>query len=390
MIAASQSSFAQISDLPEYYAASTMAVTSRGADIYRLDRLGAEQKRLFAAMGERAVGLYVPPPALVWLLPLSAVPVRFVPTFWLVLLVAGLVVSVTMISRVFRLSPAQSLAIWSVSVISGPLYESIRIGQPAPLLLLSLCSAVWALQAGRPLPAGLALSFLLLKPQELLPFAVYLAGARRYRPLLVLLALTGLFLAISFWLVGAEGYSNYFHLLFDSVGNTVNMQPELTPTLRGQLLRLLPQSKWLATAISVAACLAVLTFIWLSGRQYARYKQWLEIGLVIAIPAGLASALHCHDYDLLLLIPAIVAADKLALFRRVPDAARLLTIACSTMLLLPLYKYIHYDWLLTGGLLNPIFGLLAVGAVVLSVCLHNCRLDLLLDDEVEELKPAGG
>jgi hypothetical protein len=381
MIAASQTSFAHISDLPEYYAASKMAASSRGAGIYRLDQLGSEQQKLFPAMGERAVGFYVPPPALVWLLPLSVVPLSIVPAFWSTLLVAALIAAIAILSRLFQLNLVQSLAIWSVAAISGPLYESIRIGQPAPLLLLALCAAVAALRADRCLLAALAMSFLFIKPQELLPFLVYLAGARRYRPLAALLGIAGVFVAFSLLAVGVEGYTNYFQLLFDSVGNTANMQPELTPTLRGQLLRLLPGSKWLATGGSSLACLAVLAFIWLSGRRYARYRQWLEIGLVIAVPAGLVSALHCHDYDLLLLIPVVVAVFKLNLLATVPEAVKLLIIAGSTMLLLPLYKYIHYDYLLAGGPFNPIFAILLVAAVGLPFLVHNSRLELLLDEK---------
>jgi hypothetical protein len=381
MIFSAQGSFGQISDLPEYYAAAHMAARHQGSNIYDLQSLGAYERLCFPQLGERVVGLYVPPLALPWLLPLAWLPARFAPSIWMSLLILSLLFSLALLKQLFKLSWTELLVVVAVMAVSGPLYESLRIGQLAPLLLLALLLSVRALKSNRPVAAAVALSFLVLKPQELLPFLAYLLGARRFRVLAYFAIFLLCLAAISFLVLGIQGWSNYFQLIGFSLEHTAGMQPELNPTVRGQLLRVLPGHNVLVPILSISACGASLAASFLLGRTYARFSPRLELGLATAVPVGLVAALHVHDYDLLLLVPSAVAAIKLGFFRRVPDILKLLAIMFSTVILLPLYVYVHYDYLLKGGLVNPIFILLLIAAIASIFLSHECRLELLLQED---------
>ncbi len=380
MITASFSSFAKISDLPNYYASARMAVERHGDGIYNFDAIGAEEKVLFPAIGSRVVRLYVPPPALPWLLPLACFSRQAVPAVWVSALIAAFAASLFLLKPLFQLSWTEILAVWAVAVVSGPLYEAIRIGQLSSLLLLSFCLTLWALKAKRSLLAGLAMSFFLLKPQEMLPFVAYLLGGRRWKPVACMLVIACLLAVVSFCVIGPDGYRNYLHLMLSAFGNTQGMQPELSPTLRGQLLRFFPEQKLAVIALSSVVSAAVLVVNWLLGRSFKRHRQWLEVGVAAAVPIGVVSALYCHDYDLLLLIPSVVACLKLGLCARLPEPVKLAVILTATILLLPVYKWVHYDYLLSGGACNPIFWYLAGLSVSMVLLVNRCRLELLLDD----------
>lgn len=380
MLVQSGRSFTAVSDLPEYYAAARMIQRGRGADIYKLNRLGEEQERLFPGMNGRVVGLYVPPVAVPWLVPLAGVPEKAAAGFWMVLLLSATSGSLALLKQVFKLSGGQLLAVWAVVSVSGPLYEALRLGQLAPLLLLAFTLALLTLCRKRPLLSALALAFMLVKPHELLPFLAYAAGARRYRLLVNFLVLACVLALLSLLAVGWEGWSNYFQLMANSVAQSANMQPELGPTVRGQLLRLVPgranEIFWLSAALALLSLGGNFAF----GRLYCRYQHWLELGLVAAVPLGLVCSLHCHDYDLLLLIPSAVAALKLGLAESLPEWTKLAAILGTVLFLLPVYKFIHYDYLLGGAPMNPLFVCLLVAAASACFLAYKSRYRLLLEE----------
>src|SRR5207302_2094563 len=127
--------------------------------------------------------------------------------------------------------------------------------------------------------AAFPLAVLFLKPQELLPFAVFLLGAGRYKTLLVLLALGVGLAATSYELIGLQGYMNYADLMNFSMTHTQGMQPELSPTVRGQLLRL-PINSALVMQISLGALAVALLLILFLGLQFKRRPGWLWAGLI--------------------------------------------------------------------------------------------------------------
>lgn len=141
----SASFFGRVSDLPEYYAASWLILNGRGADIYVLQQIAATENILFPSMSGRVVPIFMAPTASMLIAPLALVPVQLCHYLWCAFLVASIALAVLVIANVFRLSLEQRLLAWIFLCTFGPVFESIRIGQIAPFLLLALGCALYFL-----------------------------------------------------------------------------------------------------------------------------------------------------------------------------------------------------------------------------------------------------
>lgn len=360
--------FGAISDFPEYYAAARLILSGHGADVYNLNALAQAQHSLFPALGNRdVIVLYVPPMALPWLVPVGWLPAEIARYAWKALLVVALGGSIYVLAKTFSLSTKG--VCWTIAIIfvSGAAYDALRIDQLAALLLLAFTLAIYFLKRNKPMFAALALSFLLLKPQQLLPFLVYSLGAKQYRLLLMLTSFTAILFAISMLEIGPQGLANYRELLASSIQNSTHMQPELNATLRGQLLRFFPDAKTSIMNLSSIVYALVLGISYLAGRKFADKGRWLDAGLLTAVPLGLVLSVHCHDYDLLLLAPSLVVLLRDDLQDKIPPWALLVGMLAGMMFELPFYIYIHYDYLLKNGLINPYFWALLALAIGLLV-----------------------
>lgn len=341
-------------------------LAGRGAGIYDLALLGAAQHELFPDMGQRVVGLYVPPFAAPLLAPVGWLPAGAADAFWTSALVLALVLSLFVLRAAFRLSVVQTLWLFAVLSLSGPAFESVRIGQLAPLLLLALSGALLALKADRPFLSGFLLGVLLLKPQQLAPLVAYWLGCRRCRPLIGLVASGIVLVVLSLLLLGSAGYDNYWRLVSGSVEHTFSMQPEVNPTVRGQLLRFFPYAKGAITLLAGAISIFSLAGILALGAHLRKASWWLEGGLIAAVPLGLVTSLHCHDYDLMLLVPTVAALVERSAGLKLPVWLPPAGVIVLTPYLLPLYTVVHNDYLLQGGgIVNPLFVCLLVAACTL-------------------------
>lgn len=372
--------FAVVNDLPEYYAGASLVAAGKGEAIYQLGMLAAEEQRIFPAMGDRIVGLFIPPFAVPLLMPLLLIPPLAAPVVWTTFLVGCVAAACATLRKTFQLSRVATLWLVAVLCLSGPLYEALRIGQLAPLLLLALCAATYHLQKRNDTVAGLWLAILLLKPQELLPLALYLAAGRKWK-VIIALGLSALLLcAISLIWPGIEAWKSYSVLISDVENNTRFMQPELSSTLRGQLLRFNSIPAGTTNLISLAGLSISLLFI--AGCGYKLRGDWRGL-LFIALPLGLVFALHCHDYDLLLLTPCIVSLTRYAPASKIPALLQLAGILSAGLFMLPFYIPIHYQHLLKGGLINPQFIVLLVWAAALAFFTLKTLPGFLLSDGTE-------
>lgn len=378
LLLASANSFGAISDLPEYYCAAKLALGGAGAKIYELAYFAAFEQAMFPELSGRIIGFYVPPIAVPLFWFVGVFSVGAAKLLWPRFLLLLLLISFALLSRMYSLTFKQRLWLFAVLSLSGPIYETLRIGQIAPLLLLSFVGSLYYLSKNRPLASGLCLVGMLLKPQELLPVLIFLLAARQYKAILGFCAAAITTGIISWPLIGAEGYANYFKLLSYSSVHSELMQPELGPTLRGQLLRLVPgflgqgaaaapdaQLIQYVSLASLVILVLALGFIGYAGMKLSAWAQTDESlsgskvaeALTLIMPLGLVTALHCHIYDLVLLIPCLIMLG-------IKHSAKPLE-ALGLMLglmpfLLPFYIYIHYDYLLKGGMVNPLFVLLLI------------------------------
>jgi hypothetical protein len=156
--------------------------------------------------------------------------------------------------------------------------------------------------------------------------------------------------------MGTTGISNYMALV-SAPSSVPYMQPELNPTVRGQLLRLFPNAAptiFTATSALYLATIALGVFV---GWKYRHHENALRLGALGFIPLALVASMHCHTYDLLLLVPTIIMIfnDSLIPFGQVWKLAVMLG---TIVFVLPVSIEIQHNYLLKGGQFNPWFFLL--------------------------------
>lgn len=363
----SQGSFGKVNDFPEFYTAAKMSVAGRGAHIYNLETLFSEEHRFFPQMQGRGLGFYIPPfavPFLGWLSLFSADAAYLA---YMALALAAILGSVQFLRRSFALGRTETIWLLCLLCATAPIFESLKLSQLAPFLLFSFSCSLWLAEQKKDLAAGAVLSLLLLKPQELFPLALFWLLSGRLK-IIAGLAVAGVFLAaVSALFPGIAAYSTYMQLVRDSASNTIFMQPELSATIRGQLLRI-PQLAGAANIISLGTlALSAGSIAWLALVIAKKRIELQKYGLLCAaLPLGLVSALHCHDYDLLLLTPWFIAVWKIESTDLLSKATKISAVILFALLVVPFYIPIHYRWLLEQQqIANPIF-LAFLSASILS------------------------
>src|SRR5690606_16459479 len=144
-----------------------------------------------------------------------------------------------------------------------------------------------------------------LKPQHSLPFLLFLAGARRWKVFPSFIACLSILTVLALVQIGFDGFAGYLELLRDP-GSISHQQPELTPTIRGQLLRLFPDQDRIIFSVTsfLSGLLLLLAMFW--GHMLKGRESWLWTGIVVLIPVTIVLSVHCHMYDLLIMTPSMV------------------------------------------------------------------------------------
>ncbi|MBS2000258.1 MAG: DUF2029 domain-containing protein [Cyanobacteria bacterium SZAS LIN-5] len=382
-----------LKDMPEFYAPGRFLLSGNPSAIYKPEVFQPFVRDLFPE--HEAPILYIPPYGLPMLAPLGFLPASLADPVWFAFLVLCSFASVIILKLLLNLEHKYVMRICGLLCLSGPEWEAIRHGQLAPLLLLSLCLGLYFLARGVAnsfnkqrffdgnVAAALALTPLLAKPQLIIPVVVFLAGAGRFKVLAFLAGIGLLLNVVAVSLFGSSTYIAYFDLLQRVKENRVWQAPEVTPTIRGQLLRMLPDSESMVMWVSGAALVGAMVWIFLIARKYRRSPLWYEYLVLGALPLGLFTALHCHNYDLLLLLPTVVVYMFGASTQSVPLKRKLLCLIAIVPLMMPIYNKIHYEYLLVGGRINLLFLDLFAVAVASVVWLQFGKQESELDSGAE-------
>jgi hypothetical protein len=334
--------FNQISDLPEYVVAARLYADGHGSSVYVTPDWASKRAELFPLLRPRGLSIFSPPPSLFLLAPLALVPLKYVAGVWLALQVLAAAASVLLFKRLFTLNAEQTALLWTALFFSGPLFESLLIGQLAPFLLLALSIAIVSLEKNRPLPAAMALAVFILKPQEIATFALFLLGARKFKVVLYGVIVMAVVVVATLLSAGPEAFIRYFELLKNLDALATLMTPQITPTIRGQMLRL-GMNIGLIGLVSKVAMLAALAFSFWLGERLRNSPDWVKLGIQGTLPLGFLTALYAQSYDLIILAPSAVALfsyppkdrlDRLLLF-----SAGL----CLCVFVQPVFRFIHYD-----------------------------------------------
>jgi Glycosyltransferase family 87 len=316
------------------------------------------------------------------LAPLGFLPPSVADIVWFIFLIACVFVSIIVLKKTLGLQHKHVMRITGLLCLSGPEWEAIRHGQLTPPLLLSLCLALLSFSRtssvlnapklkqkffDQSAASALALTPLLLKPQLAIPVIVFLIGAARYKVIALLAALGALLNVVSLAVFGSSTFTAYFELLKRVKENRVWQAPEVTPTIRGQLLRFFPDADSAVMLASVAALCIAMICVYLIGRKFRKSPYWYEYLALGALPIGLFTALHCHNYDLLLLLPTIAVFVFGASTRDLSSKRKMAWLLAIVLFIMPIYNKVHYEYLLVGAPVNLLFidlGVVALASVI--------------------------
>jgi hypothetical protein len=351
----------ELTDFPNYYAASNLIWSGHGADIYKHDLVIAREDQLFPRVPKgRDLPVLVPPFSLPLLLPLNIVPPEPARIIWALGQMLAVVVSLMLCATHFAIPERKLLFLTIAIALCGPFWESMRCAQVAPFLLLSLCLTFTYLQRNKQIDAGIACGVFLFKPHECFHFVLSQLAAFKWRYVLVLGLVFLVAALISLAAVGVDGWSAWEHLMSGLLADPQGTGPQLNPTIRGQLLRvgmgMAPQVILIASATFWLIFSAASLFL---GFKFKSNEKFLDISLVLTIPFSLLTSLHSHNYDLMLLLPAVLALSRIGSATLQSSRSRLIfkifIAALILPLMLPFYIIIHYGFLVHGFVPNPFF-----------------------------------
>jgi len=225
-----------------------------------------------------------------------------------------------------------------------PLFHFFVRGQLSAVVLACFTAACLAFLAGRDWLAGIALGFLVFKPQFLvaIPFVLLLAQAWKILAGLVLSA--GAQSAFTCLYFGPTVIRPYLDTLLHSAGRPGTAELQFSPiqmhSLRTFWTLLIPWAPavWTLYALSSIAAIAIAAAIWKSSTPRALSFSALILAAVLVNP-------HLYIYDLLALAPAFLLLADWALNhaqrREAPVLGWLLYLAFLLPMLGPLSRWTH-------------------------------------------------
>lgn len=368
----------QVTDAPQYYGVSKMLSTGRGSRVYAQPDYTDVTTECFPGLKGRIRSTFLAPFSLPWLYPLCLIPANIFIAVWTVFLGVVLLASLLILAQTFNLQIGQTAWFCALLFLSGSAYESLRIGQLAPLLILSFSSALYFAKKEKWWLVGIALSLLILKPQELLPIALVLIASGRWKWLPSFAACGLILLGLSYMMIGSEGFAGYSVMMRSLYDNTKSLHTELSPTIRGQLLLLFPNLVQPITTFGTALNLIGLALIVFFSRRMKDSPKWLELTFFAALPFACVTALYWHSYDLLLLMPVFAIAMKEDLFKQIPIWLKLILFPLAIIFFLPAYILVHYNYLLEGGKINPFFiAMFVFTATAIYISVKSKEVDII-------------
>lgn len=225
-----------------------------------------------------------------------------------------------------------------------PVFHFFVRGQMSALVLACFTAAFLAFRADRPWLAGIALGFLVFKPQFLvaIPFVLLLSQAWKPVAGLVLAAVTQLVLTRIYF--GAEVMQAYFSTLRHIAGVIDQVELSLAPiqmhSLRSfwTLLIPLPEIAFALYVLTSIVIVAMAAALWKSSASLALRFSGLTLAAVLVNP-------HLFVYDLLVLAPVLLLLLEWMLTNpqsaSFPTLHLLLYLAYVLPLLGPLSQWTH-------------------------------------------------
>jgi cytochrome c oxidase subunit IV len=206
-------------DFPALYTAAHMVAHGGGRLLYDTAAVGAEELRLAGhpVGGTGTLAYFNPPFFAAAMAPLSAIGMERAFQAWTLVGLGLLAADVWLLWRIApQLAGRERTLLTLAFVTLYPVSYGLQLGQFSLVLATSWAGAYLLLRSGRDARAGLALAPLLIKPELLVPVALYLAWKRRWRVFATLLPAAAAAVAVSVVVTGVPAALAYPGYLLDS------------------------------------------------------------------------------------------------------------------------------------------------------------------------------
>jgi hypothetical protein len=225
-----------------------------------------------------------------------------------------------------------------------PLFHFFVRGQLSAIVLLFITAAYLAFRARREWLAGLALGFLVFKPQFLVAIPLIFLFARAWKVLAALAISFTAQLTLTWLYFGRAVMHAYFRMLLHSAGQPGSTELTLSAIQMHSLYSfwelMIPSQRgiWVLYSVSSLAVIACASAIWKSSSPLALRFSALVLAAVLVNP-------HIYIYDLLAMAPVfLLLADwtiKIAQHPSTPALRVLLYLAFLLPLFGPVARWTH-------------------------------------------------
>jgi hypothetical protein len=337
-------------DFPALYTAAHLVLHHSGRLLYDTTAVGAEELRLAGhPVGGTGTLAYFNPAFFAALLgPLGAIGMDRAYQAWTAFGLALLALDLWMLWRLAPQLSRRDRVLLSLAFLTlYPVSYGLELGQFSAVLVTAWTGAYLLLQRGRDAWAGVALAPLLIKPELLIPVALYLVWKRRWRVFAALLPATAAAIAGSIAVTGLTAALHYPGYLLDSTtwsgsGVATNDMFNWSGIIA---MKWDPAEFRLALAAVAALAAATLAALAYASRGTAapRSQRYALEWLLVTMASVLVDP-HLYLQDTVLLAPAAVAVLGAA---RADQRPRLAAIALGGWALLGLGIYpnehLHVD-----------------------------------------------
>jgi len=332
----------QPTDFVNFYVGASIVRSGSGANLYRPETQVATYQSL---LGRKSNQYFLHPPfEALALAPLSLLSLERAFILWSLMNVAFLGFLPLILAKCVPWIEARPYA-GLLAFCLLPSLTALTLGQDSILLLFVICLSYLLLSQKRDLASGLALSLATIKFQYVVILLLFLMLSRRWR-LVAGLGLGCVFLAaVSSWVVGWHGFTDYFKFLrtFDAHSGYGSLHPALMANVRGFAAGMGWPNRFFVYAME-AFLIAVGALAAWANRH--RPSDGLMFALFLMI--ALAASPYAHFSDLTVsFLPIVLALDRLYTAGLQDPSQKVLLFCCVAMFVLPYLLVLlggHYWW----------------------------------------------
>ena len=201
-----------------------------------------------------------------------------------------------------RLSSAKQMLL--LMLFSYPVFVSLTEGQVEVFLVVCMGEFIRCALNKKPLPSGVWLGGLVLKPQLLIIIIPVLIIQKNWKVLLGFFASSGLIIGSSFILSGLRGMRSLIELWFHYDAGIATSSPERMINWQMIAVNLNSTLGWVIAILGMALTILAIYFL-VKGNHVYGTSQWV-ITMLGIFSATLAITLHSHYHMAVVLIPLLI------------------------------------------------------------------------------------